>query len=178
MATLTKKALSVSMKELMSKNTLDKITVTELVEHCGVNRQTFYYHFQDLFDLLEWIIETDTKQIINDNLTIENWKENTIQLFKYYLKNKDFYTNVVKSPGIEPLQRYLFEQQKLRIASRIKKRDIEHKFNPQEIDFLCVFIGYAIMGTMIEWIKNGMKEDYLFLVNSLDGLIERKLLEQ
>ena len=55
MAIATKKLLADGLKELLEKKTLDKITVKELVATCGVNRQTFYYNFQDIYELLEWI---------------------------------------------------------------------------------------------------------------------------
>ena len=55
MAQTTKRALAASLKKLAAKKPLDKITVIDITEDCGVNRQTFYYHFQDIFDLVEWI---------------------------------------------------------------------------------------------------------------------------
>ena len=55
MSEITKKALAETLKKLLSKNKLNKITIKEITEDCGVNRQTFYYHFKDIYDLLEWI---------------------------------------------------------------------------------------------------------------------------
>ena len=55
MSELTKKALAVSLKKLLSKKELSKITISNITDECGVNRQTFYYHFKDIYDLLEWI---------------------------------------------------------------------------------------------------------------------------
>ena len=58
MSVITKKALASSLKNLMKKATLNQITVKDVVTDCGVNRQTFYYHFQDIYDLVEWIYQT------------------------------------------------------------------------------------------------------------------------
>ena len=55
MSQITKNALAASLKKLLSKKELSKITITNITEECGVNRQTFYYHFKDIYDLLEWI---------------------------------------------------------------------------------------------------------------------------
>lgn len=52
----TKKMLSGALKNAMKSKSLSKITVSELIEACGVNRKTFYYHFQDIYDLLKWIL--------------------------------------------------------------------------------------------------------------------------
>ncbi|HCY78991.1 MAG TPA: dihydroxyacetone kinase transcriptional activator DhaS, partial [Clostridiales bacterium] len=55
MASSTKEALGNALKKMLSVKPIDKITVKDLVEECGVNRQTFYYHFDDVYDLLEWV---------------------------------------------------------------------------------------------------------------------------
>ena len=57
MSLLTEKALAASLKKLLEKKTLDKITVKDITDDCGVNRQTFYYHFHDVYDLVEWILQ-------------------------------------------------------------------------------------------------------------------------
>ena len=62
MSEITKKALAESLKKLLSKNKLNKITIKEITEDCGVNRQTFYYHFKDIYDLLEWIYKNEVIQ--------------------------------------------------------------------------------------------------------------------
>lgn len=59
MSQTTKRALAASLKKLLSDKPLDKITVTDIAEDCGVNRQTFYYHFQDIYDLVEWIYTSE-----------------------------------------------------------------------------------------------------------------------
>ena len=59
MSQMTKRALEASLKELLHHKPLDKITVSDLTDHCGVNRMTFYYHFKDIYDLVEWCCEED-----------------------------------------------------------------------------------------------------------------------
>ena len=62
MASATKKMLSISLKELLSKNTLDNITINNITDLAGVSRKTFYYHFQDIYDLLEWTLKEDLEE--------------------------------------------------------------------------------------------------------------------
>ena len=77
MAHATKQLLSNSLKKLLTKKTLDKITVTELAEDCKVNRQTFYYNFQDIYDLLDWTLEQERQQLLSSDAfgedTLKNW---------------------------------------------------------------------------------------------------------
>ena len=74
MSDITKNALANSLTELMAATPLDKITVRMLVENCGLNRQTFYYHFQDIYDLLGWMLERDAENLMGEKVDADNWK--------------------------------------------------------------------------------------------------------
>lgn len=67
----TKKAIALALKEVMKTKPLSKITVNEIAEECSINRQTFYYHFQDIQDLVEWICLTEADDAIEDNKNYE-----------------------------------------------------------------------------------------------------------
>lgn len=56
---ITKNALAVSMKKLMEKKPFSKISVGDICEDCGMNRKSFYYHFRDKYDLVNWIFYVD-----------------------------------------------------------------------------------------------------------------------
>lgn len=64
MSQMTKQALANSLKSLLQKKTLNKITIKDIVDDCGVNRQTFYYHFQDVYDLVDWIFHHDFERLL------------------------------------------------------------------------------------------------------------------
>ena len=66
MASSTKEALGNALKKMLAIKPIDKITVKDLVEECGVNRQTFYYHFDDVYDLMEWVFEEDANRVLPD----------------------------------------------------------------------------------------------------------------
>ena len=65
----TKKQLSLSLKRLLEKKSFSKITISELASECGLNRKTFYYHFEDIYGLLEWHLEQEINSIINPSIT-------------------------------------------------------------------------------------------------------------
>lgn len=71
---LTKRALEESLKHLLLTKPLTKITIANLTEDCGVSRMTFYYHFQDIYDLVEWSCEEDARQALANNKTAETWQ--------------------------------------------------------------------------------------------------------
>ncbi len=69
MSQTTKKALAASLKKLLEKQPLSKITVTDITEDCEVNRHTFYYHFQDVYDLIDWIYENEAIKPLDGKTT-------------------------------------------------------------------------------------------------------------
>ena len=69
MSDSTKYALARSLKKVLEKKSLDKITITDITDDCGVNRQTFYYHFHDIYELIEWMYITVANRAIGDNRT-------------------------------------------------------------------------------------------------------------
>ena len=69
MSQITKRALEASLKKLLTKKPLDKITITDITEDCGINRMTFYYHFKDIYDLVEWVCVEDATRILGENKT-------------------------------------------------------------------------------------------------------------
>ena len=96
MSEITKKALATSLKKLLSKKELSKITISNITDDCGVNRQTFYYHFKDVYDLLEWIYLNEVIQPMNGKDTYDNWQQGFLSIFEYILENKEFVKNTSK----------------------------------------------------------------------------------
>ena len=74
MSNLTKRALEASLKKLLLKKPLDKITISDIADDCGMNRMTFYYHFQDIYDLIAWSFDEDAEKILAGKKSYETWQ--------------------------------------------------------------------------------------------------------
>ena len=75
MANTTKRMLSMSLKKLLSKTTLDNITIQDITNDAEVSRKTFYYHFQDIYDLLDWTLQEDARHLVANKINLDNWEE-------------------------------------------------------------------------------------------------------
>ena len=71
----TKQALEASLKRLMLKKPLDKITIRDLTEDCSISRMAFYYHFKDIYDLVEWACIEDASKALQGKKTYKTWQE-------------------------------------------------------------------------------------------------------
>ncbi|MBR2495787.1 MAG: TetR family transcriptional regulator, partial [Clostridia bacterium] len=74
MSTLTKKALLVAFGELLEEKPFNKITITDITTKCGLNRMTFYYHFENIYELMIWGLETQMREVSKDYINYKNWK--------------------------------------------------------------------------------------------------------
>ena len=79
MSQVTKRALEASLKNLLLKKPLSKITINDITEDCGINRMTFYYHFKDIYDLVEWSCAEDAKKALEGKKTYDTWQQGFLQ---------------------------------------------------------------------------------------------------
>ena len=82
MPNTTKQALEESLKHMLLKKPLDKITIRDITEDCGISRMAFYYHFKDIYDLVEWACIEDASKALQGKKTYETWQEGLLQIFE------------------------------------------------------------------------------------------------
>ena len=82
MSQVTKRALEQSLKNLLLKKPLTKITINDIAEDCGINRMTFYYHFKDIYDLVEWSCTEDARKALEEKKTYDTWQQGFLQIFE------------------------------------------------------------------------------------------------
>lgn len=172
MSQITKKALATSLKKLMDTTSLDKITVTDIVANCGVNRQTFYYHFQDIYDLLGWIYTSEALDRINNYKTYNTWQQGFLNVFQYVIDNKSFCMNTYRSMGREHLETFLYQTVYDLLMGVINEIAAGTQGKEKEMDFIADFYTIAFIGLTLRWIKKDMKEDPKEIIENLNKLIE------
>ena len=109
MSDLTKRALEQSLKNLLLQKPLHKITISDIADDCGINRMTFYYHFKDIYDLVEWSCQEDAAKALAGKKTYETWQQGFEQIFEAVLANKPFIMNVYHSVSREQVETYLYK---------------------------------------------------------------------
>ena len=96
MSQITKRAMEAALKKLLLEKPLTKITVSDITEECGMNRMTFYYHFKDIYDLVEWCCEEDARAALDGKKTHDTWQQGLLQIFYAVKENKPFIMNVYR----------------------------------------------------------------------------------
>ncbi len=175
MSEITKKALATSLKKLLSKKELSKITISNITDDCGVNRQTFYYHFKDVYDLLEWIYLNEVIQSMDGKDTYNNWQQGFLSIFKYILENKEFVKNTYNSISRDYFLRFIYTQTAILLMNVIDEQAKDINVSDEDKKFIANFYKYAFVGIIQDWIEDGMKEEPENIINKLNHIIEGNL---
>lgn len=152
----TKKRLAESLKKHLEKKKFSKITISEIIADCGVNRKTFYYHFENIYELLKWMFEQEAVNVVKEIVKIEDYEEAVYFVMDYTEKNRHIINCVYDSVGRDELKRFfyadfteivrtLIESEEQRLGSRLQE---EFK------NFLCSFVTSALAEMLVENIKN------------------------
>ena len=171
----TKLALEASLKNLLLKKPVDKITITDLTNDCGITRMAFYYHFKDIYDLVEWSCYEDASKALHGKKTYETWQEGLMQIFEAVMENKPFIMNVYHALSREQIENYLFRLTRDLIMNVIKECSKGMNITASEQSFIADFYKYSFVGLMLDWIKQGMKDDYVDLAHKISITIHGSL---
>ena len=157
----TKRALAESLKKLMRAKPFSKITVTEIVNDCGVNRKTFYYHFEDIYALLRWIFEEEAVNIIKKFYLLNDYDEAMEFIYEYISENKDLLRNAYDAFGSVELSSFFHMSFVGLNESLIESVEQKmHKRLPERTrEYLCEFLTEASGGLLLNIISGNMHFD-------------------
>ena len=179
MASFTKKAIVQTFLKLLDDRPLNQITVKDIVEACGINRNSFYYHFEDLPSLLEEILKDEADRIINEHASVSSLEDCLFVAIDFALKHK---RAVMHTYGAT--NRALYEQYLDRVSQYVVSEYVNMKFkeipaNPADKELLIHFFKCILIGGALDWIADGMRYDIRQHVRRLcllfDGTVEEAL---
>lgn len=143
-AQTTKRALEASLKKLLLKKPLNKITINDITEDCGVNRMTFYYHFKDIYDLVDWILVEDAAEALEGRQNFETWSEALLDALQRIQDNRVLVLNVYRSVSREQVEQYLYKMLDPLLRMFVERENIP--VQEEDKQFIIDFYKYALVG--------------------------------
>ena len=140
MPNTTKQALEESLKHMLLKKPLDKITIRDITEDCGISRMAFYYHFQDIYDLVEWACQ-----------------------------NRPFILNAYRCISREQMERFLYQLTYGLIRGVVEEQSRGTAVSEEDKSFIAEFYKYSFVGVMLDWIRQGMTADPRVLTGKISA---------
>ncbi|MGV8056653.1 MAG: TetR/AcrR family transcriptional regulator C-terminal domain-containing protein [Smithellaceae bacterium] len=149
---------ALSLKDLVKTKSLDKISVQEIVHHCGAGRQTFYNHFNNKDALVNWIYESNVHRIRNKYWGVERWDKGINMILSHVKKNRLFYTNAFSYEGKDYFINSLYKNSYDSYMTFIRKRFGKDQVTDSLI-FAVQFYSYGSVNMARQWSDKGMSED-------------------
>jgi len=171
MSQTTKRALEASLKKMLLEKPLDKITIGDIAEDCGINRMTFYYHFRDIYDLVEWTCVEDATRALEGKKTYSTWQQGFLQIFEAVKANRPFIMNVYRSVSREQVELYLYKLTYDLLINVVNEEAKGMQVSEEDKTFIANYYKYAFVGLMLDWIRNDMKEDPEKIIGRLSLLM-------
>ena len=173
----TKKLLSESLKKAMRSKAFSKITVSEIINDCGVNRKTFYYHFEDIFALLKWMLEEEAIEVVKHFDLLADYEEAIRFVMNYVDENDYIISCVYDSIGRDQMKRFFYTDFLGITKSLIDAAEIEFdkRIDPDFKEYVAKFYTEALSGMLIDWAKEKDKRDREKTVGYLTAIIEASI---
>lgn len=162
---ITKRALAEAMKKLMHEKAFAKISVGDVCEQCGMNRKSFYYHFQDKYELVNWIYYTEFVEGIREK-TYESAWDFFLDMCSYFENNRAFYLNALDVTGQNSFREYYSQ-----IFRGIIQMALEGTFaDPRREAFYTVFFTDAFLAGIERWLREHTYSSEEFVSLIRDGV--------
>ena len=171
MSNLTKKAITEAFLELLSKKSIDQITIKDITSRCGVSRNTFYYHYADVTSLLEELMMGEVDELIEKYPTVDSLDQGINVAVEFVLANKTAVMHIYYSE-----QRPIYERCLMRLCRYVTEKLVDsnlpaEKVSSEEKELLVSYYKCTSFGFIIDWCEGGLKPEY---AASFRNLIARR----
>jgi probable dihydroxyacetone kinase regulator len=177
----TKRAIMSAFTQLLNEMPLNKIRVKDIAEMCEINRNTFYYYYQDIYSLLDDVFKEETAKVISENNSYDSWIEGFRQCIEFAIGNRKAIYHIYNSMSREQLERYLNQVTEYFLTNYIRKEAQGLDVSESDIRQVVLFYKFALVGLVLEWLQRGMSDDADAYISRMGFLLEgniRKILEK
>lgn len=166
----TKEMLAESLMKLLARRTLDKITIQDIVDDCGYNRQTFYYHFHDIYDLIDWIFAAQTQELIEKCRACGSLDVGAEAVIAYMRENRRLILNILRSVNGEKLLDNLYRSAQSIVLSALENHPGVQELSTEYRELVAEAFKYALAGLLIDWMRAGIPEDLVNKVRTMKAV--------
>ena len=169
-----KRQICAALKQLMAQKPLNKITVAEVMQACGMARQHFYYHFEDLYDAVRWMFDQEAIALLRKHEGVMLWQDGLLQLFQYLRENREVYLCALRSMSREHLKRFFHADIQAIIQNTIRGivTELRYQVDEQELELLTKFYVGALASMVEDWLLGEIQASPEELIQFVDQLLK------
>lgn len=159
MVSKKRNAIMESLLKLLEERPLNKITVKDIVDDCGINRNTFYYHFEDMSALIEAIILSEVDRVMNQYQDVSSMEECLEMAMRLVADHKRAIWHIYNSANRDFLEVRLMEICRHAATRFVKKTAGDIQIRPEDCDIIIQSYKCELFGLVIDWLNGGMRDD-------------------
>lgn len=175
---ITKETFANSLRELLQERPLAKISVKDITSRCDISRNAFYYHFQDKYELINWIFYDDMLKHANSFNSPSELTHSFVDVCLCLYKSRDFYMACFQYVGqnslYDTLNQLYYELWKMNLEMRYAESKV--RLSDEELNLMAKLNAYALVGIITDWVKNGMRSNYLNYFEKVHRLLDMEYL--
>ncbi|WP_204121669.1 MULTISPECIES: TetR-like C-terminal domain-containing protein [Levilactobacillus] len=172
MAKNTKQELSAALLTQLRTTPVDKITIKSIVTACDLTRQTFYNHFSDIYELVEWTAKQATAESLQNVADYDNWQQGFCNVMTTIKENRYLVQNTYESAYRDLLEKYIYTVLYQYIIAVVERQAMGMRVAQKHKDFIAHFYSLAFIALIFEWVKDGMQEDPADIVEQTGVLVQ------
>lgn len=177
MTTPTRAALAHALKEELRSTPLDKVAVSRLTDRAGVTRQTFYYHFADVYDLATWVFESEVANHIMEHASYSEWADGYRELLQYFQDHFDQVKAVMDSLSHRQTEAFFMAQFRLMMQAIVAELQGELTLSAADRRFVVDHYAATVLGHFLRWMSGGGREDPTILVGKIEKVLRGSVRE-
>ena len=173
-----KQEICAALKSLMAQKPLEKITVAEIMRSCGMTRQHFYYHFEDIYAAVRWMFDQEAVALLRAHEGVLLWQDGLLQLFRYLQENQAVCLCVLRSVSREHLKRFFQTDINAIIQNTIRclVDQLHCPTSDREVALLTKFYVGALASITEEWLLGEITESPEELICFADQLLQEHVM--
>ena len=167
MAKFTRQAIMYSLLKLLQEKSIDKITVKDICELCEINRNTFYYYYSDIYQVLEELLKFETEKSLKEDQKYESFYEDFLKRYHLIIEYKKAVYNLYNSKNRDLILKYFQDITEDFVEKYVYKEVKGKKLLPEDIKFIIDFYSSSMIGNIFRWMCKGMQEKQEQLIYKL-----------
>lgn len=173
----TKQAIRNSFMKLLNERPVSQITVKDIVQDCGINRNSFYYHYQDIPSMIEEIILEETDEIIRRHPTVDSLEEGLDVAVSFAMKNRRAALHLYNSSNRDLFEQYLWRVCEYTVDTYISTAFADYPISVADKSMIIRYYKWSCFGAAMDLLKGGMKDDIQALFYRM-GQLKKGMLEE
>lgn len=175
---ITKEALATALKKLLEQQPLSKISVKHITDYCNISRNTFYYHFKDKYELINWMFYTDMLENVNSFNDPSKLTESFVKVCKALYAERKFYFACFQYVGQNSLFESLYEiyYELWKINIDMGYSECGFKLSESELSLMAKLKAHALVGIIKDWVDEGMHDNYMKYFEQIREILDSESL--